>query len=198
MNKIKPSPPHEQLLFKRPHRLARATLVPRAIGVCHTFGLTLWIASIDSSGWSLILPGLLMLLWPGVAYLHAAIAQNSKRAEFRNMLADSFLFGIWCGVLDFYVLGTITIGLACLMNNMVVGGLRRMMSSMALFVGGALAWTTITGFDFRPQVGTGLDIYQAPALWHTCFHSPMRCTARTDRSGEASSRASSRTGSSRR
>jgi diguanylate cyclase (GGDEF)-like protein len=148
------------LPLRHPHRLALATLAPRAFAFCHTFGLTVWIALAEGSGWSLIGPGLLLLLWPAVAYLHAAGAQNSKRAEFKNLYLDSLLFGVWCGVLDFYVLATVTIGLACLMNNMVVGGLRRMTISMALFAGGALSWSLVTGFEFRPYVSTGLDIYQ--------------------------------------
>ncbi|MDN3557715.1 sensor domain-containing diguanylate cyclase [Halomonas maura] len=146
--------------LKRPHRLALATLAPRAFAFAHTFGLTVWIALVEGSGWSLILPGLLLLLWPGVACAHAALVQDSKRAEFRNLYFDSLLFGVWCGVLDYYVWATLTIGLACLMNNMVVGGPRRMAASVALFTGGALGWGALTGFEFRPNVSTGLDIYQ--------------------------------------
>ncbi|MCE8015544.1 diguanylate cyclase [Halomonas sp. MCCC 1A17488] len=146
--------------FKRPHRLALATLGPRAFAFCHTFGLTLWIALVEGSGWTLIGPGLLLLLWPALAYGHAVLAQDSKRAEFRNLALDSLLFGMWCGVLDFYVLATVTIGLACFMNNMVVGGLRRLAVSMALFAAGALGWGLSAGFEFRPYVSTELDIYQ--------------------------------------
>ncbi|WP_228716820.1 sensor domain-containing diguanylate cyclase [Billgrantia pellis] len=135
-------------------------MAPRAFAFCHTFGLTVWIALVEGSGWSLILPGLLLLLWPGVAYVHAARAQHSKHAEFKNLLLDSLLFGIWCSVLDFYVLATLSIGLACFMNNMVVGGPHRMLASMALFAGGALGWGILTGFAFRPYVSAGLDIYQ--------------------------------------
>ncbi|MBA2780831.1 diguanylate cyclase [Halomonas kenyensis] len=137
-----------------------ATLAPRAFAFLHTFGLTVWIAVAEGSTWTLILPGLFLLAWPALAYLHAARARNSKRAEFRNLLFDSLLFGIWCGVLDFYVLATITIGLACLMNNMVVGGLRRMLAALALFACGGLGWSLLTGFEVRPYVSPGLDLYQ--------------------------------------
>ncbi|WP_240724876.1 diguanylate cyclase [Onishia niordana] len=146
--------------YKRPHRLALATLGPRAFAFWHTFGLTVWIASVEGSGWALIVPGLLLLLWPGMAYAHAALAFDSKRAEFRNLLFDSLLFGIWCSVLDYYVWATLTVGLACFMNNMVVGGLRRVLLSILLFTIGALGWGALTGFEFRPYVSTGLDIYQ--------------------------------------
>lgn len=146
--------------LKRTHRLALATIAPRIFAFCHTFGLTVWIAVVEGSGWTLILPGVLLLLWPGVAYALAANAQNSKRAEFRNLLCDSLLFGFWCSVLDFYFLATITIALACLMNNLVVGGLRKMLVSAALFTIAALIGSALTGFDFRPHVNTGLDIYQ--------------------------------------
>ncbi|MCZ0925929.1 sensor domain-containing diguanylate cyclase [Vreelandella janggokensis] len=149
-----------QPLLRRTHRLALATIAPRVFAFCHTFGLTVWIAVVEGSGWTLILPGMLLLLWPGVAYALAANAQNSKRAEFRNLLFDSLLFGFWCSVLDFYALATITIGLACLMNNLVVGGLRKMMVSALLFIVAALIGSALTGFTFRPYVSNNLDIYQ--------------------------------------
>lgn len=120
----------------------------------------MWIAVAEDSGWTLILPGALLLIWPGLAYLHAANAQNSKRAEFRNLLCDSLLFGAWCSVLDFYVLATVTIGLACLMNNLVVGGPRQMVVSAALFTIAAAVGSVLTGGDFRPYVSNPLDIYQ--------------------------------------
>ncbi|MGL6213541.1 MAG: GGDEF domain-containing protein, partial [Billgrantia desiderata] len=72
---------HKPFGARRPHRLALATLPPRAFAFLHTFGLTVWIALVEGGGWSLILPGLLLLLWPAIAYLHAAQAQDSKRAE---------------------------------------------------------------------------------------------------------------------
>ncbi|EHJ92610.1 hypothetical protein KUC_2567 [Vreelandella boliviensis LC1] len=137
-----------------------ATITPRIFAFCHTFGLTVWIAVVEGSGWTLILPGILLLLWPGVAYALAANAQNSKRAEFRNLLFDSLLFGFWCSVLDFYVLATITIGLACLMNNLVVGGLGKMLVSAVLFIIAAMIGSVLTGFTFRPYVSNNLDIYQ--------------------------------------
>lgn len=146
--------------LRRPHRLALAIIAPRIFAFCHTFGLTVWIAVAEGSGWTLILPGILLLLWPGIAYALAAHAQNSKRAEFRNLLFDSLLFGFWCSVLDFYVLATITIGLACLMNNLVVGGLRKMFVSAVLFFVAALIGSALTGFTFRPYVSNRLDIYQ--------------------------------------
>lgn len=157
---------------RRPHRLARATLPPRAFAFLHTFGLTVWIAVVENRGWSLILPGLLLLLWPAVAYLHAVKAQDSKRAEFKNLLFDSLLFGLWCSVLDFYVLATVAIALACVMNNMVVGGLRRVLASIGLFAGGA-GWGALTGFAFRPYVSTGVDIYQGQAQRSTFWPLPL-------------------------
>lgn len=161
MQNIPSRHPRAAQFLKRPHRLALATTPPRAFAFAHTFGLTVWIALVEGSGWALILPGLLLLLWPGVAYAHAALAHDSKRAEFRNLYFDSLLYGVWCGVLDYYVWATLTIGLACVMNNMVVGGPRRMAVSAALFTGGTLGWGVLTGFEFRPYVGIGLDIYQA-------------------------------------
>ncbi|MGP8291075.1 diguanylate cyclase domain-containing protein [Vreelandella zhanjiangensis] len=149
-----------QLSSGRTHRLALATTAPRFFAFVHTFGLTVWIAKAEGSGWTLILPGILLLLWPGIAYALAANARNSKRAEFRNLLFDSLLFGFWCSVLDFYLLATITIGLACLLNNLVVGGLSRMLTSAVLFIGAALVGSALSGFDFRPYVSTQLDTYQ--------------------------------------
>lgn len=149
-----------QFSKRRPHRLALATLAPRVFAFSHTFGLTVWIAVVEGSGWSLILPGLLLLLWPGLAYAHAIYAQNSKHAEFKNLLFDSLLFGLWCTVLDFYALATILILLACLMNNLVVGGMKQMAIAASLFMVSAALGSALTGFIFRPYVSTSLDLYQ--------------------------------------
>ncbi|MBD3895009.1 diguanylate cyclase [Halomonas sp. ML-15] len=156
----KSSSSRAELPFKRPHRLALATLAPRTFAFCHTFGLTVWIALAEDSGWSLILPALLLLLWPAVAFVHATLAQDSKRAEFRNLYFDSLVFGAWCAVLDYYLFAMLSIGLACFMNNMVVGGPRRMAASAALFISGAVGWGVLTGFEFRPYVSIGVDVYQ--------------------------------------
>lgn len=160
MHETKSSSPQVEQSFKRPHRLALATLPPRAFAFCHTFGLTVWIALVEGRGWWLILPGLLLLLWPLIAFAHAALSRDSKRAEFRNLYADSLLFGIWCGVLDYYLWAMLFIGLACFMNNMVVGGLRRMAVSVGLFGAGAMGWGLLMGFEFRPHISTALDVYQ--------------------------------------
>ncbi|MGQ4877256.1 GGDEF domain-containing protein [Billgrantia sp. LNSP4103-1] len=149
------------LPFGRPHRLAMATLVPRTYAFCQIFGTTLWLALEEGHGWSLILPGLLLLLWPAVALGHTALAKDSKQAEFNNLYMDCLLFGIWSALLDYYALATLLIGLACLMNNVAVGGLRRLALSASLFIGGALGWGALTGFDPRPYVSVGLDIYQS-------------------------------------
>ncbi|WNL43252.1 diguanylate cyclase [Halomonas sp. PAMB 3264] len=126
----------------------------------HAFGLTVWIAQVEGTQWQLVLPGVVLLIWPGIAYWHATLAKNTKRAEFNNLLVDTLLFGLWCSVLDFYVLGTITIGLACLLNNLVVGGPRRMLLSALVFTFSALIGALVTGPDFRPYVNVRVDIYQ--------------------------------------
>lgn len=149
-----------QPLKRRPHRLAIATLAPRAFAYLHIFGLTVWISVLEGSTWALIMPGLLLLLWPVIAYLHATFSHNSKRAEIRNLLFDSVLLGFWCSVLDFYVLATITICLACLMNNLVVAGMRQMSMALLLFAVAALGESAVSGFGVRPQLSIGLDVYQ--------------------------------------
>ncbi|WP_252107099.1 MULTISPECIES: GGDEF domain-containing protein [unclassified Halomonas] len=145
---------------KRLHRLTLATTGPRVFAFVHAFGLTVWIARVEGTQWQLILPGVILLIWPGIAYWHATLAKNTKRAEFKNLLFDTLLFGIWCSVLDFYVLGTITLALACLLNNLVVGGPRRMLISALVFTFSALAGALVTGPDFRPYVNVWVDIYQ--------------------------------------
>ena len=150
----------QEIPYRRAHRLALATVPPRVFAFCHTFGLTVWIAVAEGRT-ALILPGLLLLAWPGIAFLHASLVSNSKQAEFRNLLFDCLLFGVWCSVLDFYVLATLTIGLSCLVNNIAVGGVRRMALALLLFIGGAAGWSLVAGLTFRPWVSTGLDIYQS-------------------------------------
>lgn len=46
------------------------------------------------------------------------------------------------------------------MNNLVVGGMKQMLIAASLFTVSAVAGSTLSGFDFRPYVSPGLDIYQ--------------------------------------
>ncbi|WP_439135942.1 diguanylate cyclase [Pseudomaricurvus sp.] len=142
-----------------PHRLAKAILIPRYFAYCHTFGLSVWIAMESGEGWSLISPAFLLLVWPMVAYCHSALATNSKRAEFQNLYIDCLLLGGWGAMLGYYLWSTLALGLGCLLNNLIVGGTRRLLIATLLFLLGGIGIGLFTGFDLRPEIGFGANIY---------------------------------------
>jgi len=144
---------------KRPHRIAIATATPRTFAFLLVFALGVWVAQIRLEGWSLVLPGAFLLLWPGIAFTHAALAPDSKRAEFTNLYVDCLILGAWCAALHYYVWATFVIGTGGIMNNMVIGGFPRAAVATTLFGAGAVVGGILTDFDFTPYAGLGPDIF---------------------------------------
>ena len=77
-----------------PHRLARVNYAPRMV----SFGYSLLVlealaAERAYSLWVMLAAIVTFLAYPHLAYLHARIAVNSKRAELHNLYLDSLLSG---------------------------------------------------------------------------------------------------------
>ncbi|VTU25217.1 ATP-binding protein [Variovorax sp. PBL-E5] len=96
------------------------------------------------------------LLWPHLAYLVASRARDSKAAEQRNLLVDSFLMGafslltgldLWICVVSFTAINA---------ANLSIGGLRLGLIGAGCFLLGIL----VAGLN------TGFDVLQVPLLAH--------------------------------
>lgn len=128
---------------------AKRIYLPRAIGlsvgsICvavslYPLPLLHWI-------WALML--LHAFVWPHLAYQRARRSRTPYKAELQNMLADSFLGGIWVVLMGFSVLPSITILAMMAMQNIAANGIRLLCQGLL-----ANALGAVLGFAlFSPQI----------------------------------------------
>ena len=91
------------------------------------------------------------LIWPQVAYLAARRARDTRAAEFRNLLVDSFIIGAWTAALSFSLLPGIVMLSAIHSANLSVGGLRHSLKALIATALGILAVGIPRGFEFHPE-----------------------------------------------
>ncbi len=86
------------------------------------------------------------LVWPHAAYFLAKRARDTKQAELRNLLVDSFIVGCWIAAMSFSLWPTVAM-IATMMNgNLAVGGLRFAAKGVLGIVIGVLAAGAFLGF----------------------------------------------------
>jgi len=97
-------------------------------------------------------PGLIVaivftgLVWPHAAYFLSKRARDTKQAELRNLLVDSFVVGCWIAAMSFSLWPTVAM-IATMMNgNLAVGGLRFAAKGVLGIVIGVLAAGAFLGF----------------------------------------------------
>jgi len=137
------------------HRIAQINYVSRTGSFAYSFLIV--CALMAERGMDVrttILAVLTLLAYPHLAYLHARIAVDSKRAEFRNLTADSVLMGVWVAQMQFALWPSCGALLAISLNNAVCGGSRRVLSGLLAFVGGAALLGALGGYEF--QLATGV------------------------------------------
>ncbi len=143
------------MLALRPaHRLAQVNYAPRVFAFA--FSLLVLQALVIERGLSagLLFFGVLQfLVYPHLAYLHARIAADSRRAELRNLIADSVLLGAWAAQMHFALWPSCGLFAAVCLNNATTGGIKRLGCGAALFAGAAAAWGAVLGYPFEPQTG---------------------------------------------
>jgi PAS domain S-box-containing protein len=143
-----------QLPFPPAHRLARINYPSRTLSYAYSFIVVLALASERKlGGWTLAFAALTFLAYPQLAYLHARIAVDSKRAEFRNLVADCTLMGVWIAQVHFALWPACGALLALSLNNAVCGGVRRFLSGLAWCAGAAALWGAVQGYQFEPRTG---------------------------------------------
>ena len=149
-----------QLQLPRAHRLARINYPNRSASFAFSFVVLLaFLAERGFSAGTLIFGVLSLLIYPQLAYLHARLAINSKRAEFRNLVFDSVLMGLWAAQLHFPLWPVCAALTGVSMDNAVCGGVERFLSGLLWFAAAALFWAVVQGAPFEPSTGpvvTGL------------------------------------------
>ena len=136
------------------HRLARINYPPRALAFAFSL-LVVEALMIERGirGWVLFFGVLQFLVYPHLAYLYARIANDSKRAELNNLLADSAMLGAWAAQMHFALWPSGALLAAICLNNAANGGLKRFAYGAAAFGGGAIAWGAVLGYRFEPETG---------------------------------------------
>ncbi|MFA6444939.1 MAG: MASE2 domain-containing protein [Sterolibacterium sp.] len=150
-----------RLQLPRAHRLARINYPTRSGTFAFSFlVLVALLAERGFSAGTLVFGVVTLLIYPQLAYLHARIAVDSKRAEFRNLVFDSILMGAWAAQVHFALWPVCAALTGVSMDNAVCGGVERFVSGLLYFAAAALLWAVVHGVPFEPSTGpivTGLS-----------------------------------------
>ena len=91
------------------------------------------------------------LLWPQIAYFAAKTARDTRAAEFRNLLFDSFLVGAWAAAMSFSLFPSAVMVSALNSANLSVGGLRQAARGLAAILLGMVVVGLPLGFRVQPE-----------------------------------------------
>lgn len=108
------------------------------------YGLYLWPRSTSPWTWALFIT--FLLGWPHLAFLIAKRSLNTKAAELRNLMIDSFFIGTALPLTGFTLFPNATGFLGINAGNVINGGWMRAGRGMLMYAAGALVTTAIVGF----------------------------------------------------
>ena len=108
------------------------------------YGLYLWPRSASPWTWALFIS--YMLGWPHLAYFIACRSLNTKAAELRNLMIDSFFIGTALPLTGFTLFPNATGFLGINAGNVINGGWKRAGKGMLMYVAGVLVATAIAGY----------------------------------------------------
>ncbi len=107
------------------------------------YGLYMWPRATSPWVWALLVWHL--LLWPHLGYRIARRSRDTKAAELRNLLIDSFFIGVVVPLTGFSLFPNATGFLGINSGNVLNGGLRLAWRGLALYLCGILATTALVG-----------------------------------------------------
>ena len=132
-------------------RLARTNYTVRTVSFAYCFlviGLVLLERKMGMLAWGLL--ALQFLIYPQLAFLHAMAAKDARRAELRNLYADSLALGAWVAMLGFPTWIAYASLFSILLNTAVTRGWVGAACATVCFGVGALAWVAPMGFMHYP------------------------------------------------
>jgi len=133
------------------HPLARFNYLPRTIGCVMTMaGL---ISILYESKSILLWAGLLFsgILWPHLAFYLTKISPDAKEAEYRNLLIDGLIYGVWMTVISFQIVPTTAFMLGVFLDNMSTGGFKLFFKGILFVFIGIISTVIFCGFHFIPE-----------------------------------------------
>ncbi|SDY23715.1 diguanylate cyclase [Lysobacter sp. yr284] len=90
-------------------------------------------------------------LWPSAAYLIASRSRDPEYAEYRNLLIDSAVGGVWIAAMQFNVVPSALLAVMLSADKIGVGGWRFLLRTAAVqALACAVAWAAL-GFGFAPD-----------------------------------------------
>lgn len=92
-----------------------------------------------------------LLVYPHMAYWWAKRSSNTQEAEVRNLVIDSFLFGLLVAALQFPLWITVTVFIASTLNIIISRGVWGLKRSQVAFFAGVLVSATAFGWHFSPD-----------------------------------------------
>jgi len=112
-------------------------------------GAHIWNQDYGAIAWGLL--ALQFLVYPHLLFWRAKRAGDPLQAELNNLLLDSLLIGVWVAALEFPLWITFTLFISSSLNNAISRGRRGILTAIAAFSCGALAWVAGVGFRLAPQ-----------------------------------------------
>ena len=133
------------------HPLARFNYLPRIIGC----GMTLiGLITILYESRSLLLWSCLLfsgILWPHVAFYLTTVSRSAKEAEYRNLLIDGLIYGVWMTVISFQIVPITAFLLVTFLDNISTGGIKLFGKGLFSIFLGIILTASIVGFNFVPE-----------------------------------------------
>jgi PAS domain S-box-containing protein len=133
------------------NRVARTNYTVRVVSFAYCFlviGLVLFERRAGGLAWSLL--ALQFLIYPQLAYLYASRSADPRRAEIRNLYADSLVLGVWVAMLGFPTWIAYAALFSTLLNTAIMRGWIGAACAAVCFTGGAIAWVLPMGFTHYP------------------------------------------------
>jgi signal transduction histidine kinase/ActR/RegA family two-component response regulator len=143
------------------------------------YGAHMWPRGVSNWVWALFVWHL--LIWPHVARVIATRSKDSKKAEFRNLLVDSFFIGTAVPLTGFSLWPNAAGFIGINAGNVVNGGVKFALRGLVVFVAGVLAMSAVTGFNMDLLAGsliTQLLSIAVVAAFTTVFTSQMYLQSR--------------------
>lgn len=131
---------------------ARDLRFVRRVHLLRTLGLGLGVMCVASVlrlheaplGWWILLVAH-GLAWPHAAWLLALRSADPRRAEFRNLMVDSALGGVWIAVMQFSLLPSVLLATMLSVDKVSVGGPSLLARTSGLLVAGCVATSVALG-----------------------------------------------------
>ncbi len=114
----------------------------------------------------LLIPAIVFtgLIWPHSAYLLACRARDTKQAELRNLLVDSFIVGCWITAMSFSLWPAVSMVATMMSGNLSVGGFRLAGKGALAILLGILGAGAFLGFHPVLASGSVTTILSASGL----------------------------------